>query len=112
MGRMQDLGFELRREAQLSTLTQRSNRSPWILRQVMRLLSSRIRKKAKRHRVGYSFLFMKASGDQFTRDRSPHRFRGYSRRLLIGSFLSNRPTRPTAYVEKGRAKGKVVVKVR
>ena len=38
--------------------------SPWILRQVMRLLSYRIRKKAKRHRVSYSFLFMKASGDQ------------------------------------------------
>src|SRR6266436_872467 len=36
----------------------------WILRQVMRLLSYRIRKKAKRHRVSYSFLFMRASGDQ------------------------------------------------
>src|SRR5438477_12792574 len=36
----------------------------WILRQVIRLLSYRIRKKAKRHRVSYSFLFMKANGDQ------------------------------------------------
>jgi hypothetical protein len=32
--------------------------SSWILRQFMRLLSYRIRKKAKRHRVSYSFLFM------------------------------------------------------
>ena len=30
----------------------------------MRLLSYRIRKNAKRQRVSYSFLFMKASGDQ------------------------------------------------
>src|SRR5437762_3596827 len=30
----------------------------WILRQVMRLLSYRIRKKAKRHHVSYSFLFI------------------------------------------------------
>ena len=36
----------------------------WGVRQVMRLLSHRIRKAAKRHRVSYSFLFMKASGDQ------------------------------------------------
>src|SRR5438132_3930126 len=38
--------------------------APWILRQAMRLLSYRIRKKAKRHHVSYSFLFMKADGDQ------------------------------------------------
>src|SRR2546422_6931751 len=38
--------------------------SGWMLRQVMRLLSYRIRRKAKRHRVSYSFLFMRANGDQ------------------------------------------------
>src|SRR6266849_528812 len=38
--------------------------STWILRKVMRLLSYRIRKKAKQHHVHYSFLFMKADGDQ------------------------------------------------
>jgi NADPH:quinone reductase-like Zn-dependent oxidoreductase len=38
--------------------------STWILRLVMRLLSYRIRQKAKRHQVSYSFLFMRASGDQ------------------------------------------------
>ncbi len=38
--------------------------SPWFLRQVMSLLSYRIRRKAKRHRVSYSFLFMRASGGQ------------------------------------------------
>src|SRR5205814_1129894 len=35
-----------------------------ILGLVMRLLSFRIRRQARRHRVDYSFLFMRASGDQ------------------------------------------------
>ena len=38
----------------------------WFLRLVMRLLSYGIRKKAKRHRVSYSFLFMRASGEQLS----------------------------------------------
>jgi NADPH:quinone reductase-like Zn-dependent oxidoreductase len=36
----------------------------WGVRQVVRLLSHPIRKAAARHRVSYTFLFMKASGDQ------------------------------------------------
>src|SRR4029453_13788980 len=35
-----------------------------VLELVMRLLSFRIRRQAKRHQVHYSFLFMSASGDQ------------------------------------------------
>src|SRR2546426_9614548 len=38
--------------------------SNWILELVMRLLSFRIRRQAKRHQVNYSFLFMRGSGDQ------------------------------------------------
>lgn len=38
--------------------------SNWIVRQVMRLLGYRTRKKAKRRHVSYSFLFMRANGDQ------------------------------------------------
>jgi len=38
--------------------------SGWMLRLVMRLLSYGIRKKAKRRGVDYSFLFMRANGDQ------------------------------------------------
>jgi NADPH:quinone reductase-like Zn-dependent oxidoreductase len=83
----------------------------WILRQVMRLLSHRIRKSAKRHRVSYSFHFMKPSGDQLRQ---------------IGSLIDSGAIRPTvdrvfpfestkealAYVERGRARGKVIVKMR
>src|SRR6266540_6549006 len=42
----------------------KDQRSSWFLRLVMSLLSYGIRKKAKRHHVSYSFLFMKADGDQ------------------------------------------------
>src|SRR5713226_1731982 len=38
----------------------------WFLRLVMSLLSSGIRRKAKHHRVSYSFLFMRASGQQLS----------------------------------------------
>src|SRR5687768_2220875 len=39
----------------------RENGLNWFLRQVMRLLSSGIRQKAKRHGVSYSFVFMRAN---------------------------------------------------
>jgi alcohol dehydrogenase len=83
----------------------------WGLRLAMRLLSHRIRANAKRHNVDYSFLFMRANGDQLRE---------------IGSLIDARVIHPVvdrifpfgstkealAYVEKGRAKGKVIVKVR
>jgi NADPH:quinone reductase-like Zn-dependent oxidoreductase len=85
--------------------------SSWSLRLAMRLLSYRIRQKAKRYHVGYSFLFMRANGEQLRE---------------IGSLVDAKIIRPVvdrifplestkealAYVEKGRAKGKVIVKVR
>src|SRR4029079_15796669 len=38
----------------------------WVLRLAMGLLSYRIRRRAKRHHVRYSFLFMRPSGDQLS----------------------------------------------
>ena len=38
--------------------------TPWILRPATRFLSYRARKAAKRRQVGYSFLFMRANGEQ------------------------------------------------
>jgi len=67
--------------------------SPWILRQVMRLLSYRIRKKAKRYGVSYSFLFMKASGDQLREIGRLIDSRLFGP-LWIGSSHSNRLTKP------------------
>jgi NADPH:quinone reductase-like Zn-dependent oxidoreductase len=83
----------------------------WILRQVMRLLSYRIRKKAKRHRVSYSFLFMKASGDQLHEITSLIDS-GIIRPIVDRVFPFESTKEAMAYVEHGRAKGKVIVKVR
>jgi len=83
----------------------------WILRQVMRLLSYRIRKKAKRHRVSYSFLFMRASGDQLHEITSLIDS-GIIRPVVDRVFPFESTKEAMAYVEHGRAKGKVIVKVR
>jgi NADPH:quinone reductase-like Zn-dependent oxidoreductase len=85
--------------------------SSWILRQIMRLLSYRIRKKAQRHRVSYSFLFMRASGDQL-REIGRLIDSGTIRPVVDRVFPFEATNEALAYVERGRAKGKVVVKVR
>ena len=85
--------------------------APWILRQAMRLLSYRIRKKAKRHHVSYSFLFMKADGDQL-RAITSLIDSGIIRPVVDRVFPFESTKEAMAYVEHGRAKGKVIVKVR
>jgi NADPH:quinone reductase-like Zn-dependent oxidoreductase len=84
--------------------------SPWILRQVMRLLSYRIRKKAQRHGASYSFLFMKASGHQL-REIGRLVESGIVRAVVDRVFPFEATNEAMAYVERGRAKGKVVVRV-
>ncbi len=85
--------------------------SNWIVRLVMHVLSYRIRKKAKRHHVSYSFLFMRANGDQL-REISSLIDSGVIRPVVDKVFPFQSTKEALAYVEKGRAKGKVVVKVR
>jgi NADPH:quinone reductase-like Zn-dependent oxidoreductase len=83
----------------------------WLLNLVMSLLSYRIRKKAKRHNVRYSFLFMRASGDQL-REISSLIDSGRIRPVVDRVFPFDAIKEAMAYVEKGRAKGKVVVNMR
>ncbi len=83
----------------------------WIVRLAMRLLSYRIRNKAKRHHVSYSFLFMRASGDQL-REIGSLIDSGIIRPVMDRVFPFESTKEAMAYVETGRAKGKVVVKVR
>ncbi len=84
--------------------------SGWILRQLMGVLSYRIRRQARRHRVDYSFLFMKASGDQL-REITSLIEAGTVRPVVDRTFPFESAGEALAYVETGRAKGKVVVKV-
>ena len=85
--------------------------SGWMLRQVMRFLSYGIRRKAKRHRVSYSFLFMRANGDQL-REITSLIDSGIIRPIVDRVFPFESIKEALAYVDTGRAKGKVVVKVR
>ncbi|MGH7073235.1 MAG: NADP-dependent oxidoreductase [Stellaceae bacterium] len=83
----------------------------WVLRQVMRLLSAGIRKKAKRRHVSYSFLFMRANGEQLSRITSLIES-GIIRPVVERVFPFESTNEAMAYVETGRAKGKVVITVR
>ena len=83
----------------------------WIVRLAMRFLSYRVRRAARRRHVRYSFLFMRANGEQL-RELSSLIDSGVIRPVVdrVFSFASTKEA--MAYVETGRAKGKVVVKVR
>ena len=78
---------------------------------MMHLLSYQIRIKAKRHHVSYSFLFMRASGDQL-REIGCLIDAGVIRPVVDRVFPFGLTNEAMAYVESGRVKGKVVVKVR
>jgi NADPH:quinone reductase-like Zn-dependent oxidoreductase len=86
-------------------------RSPWFVRLVMRLLSFGIRRKARRRNVTYSFLFMKASGRQL-REITRLIESGVIRPVVDRVFPFESTNEAMAYVESGRAKGKVIVKIK
>lgn len=81
------------------------------LKLVMRLLSYRIRKEAKRRGVSYSFLYMRASGDQL-RELTALIDSRVIRPVVDRVFPFESTPDALAYVETGRAKGKVIVKVK
>lgn len=83
----------------------------WFLRTVMRFLSYSIRKKAKRHGVSYSFLFMRAHGEQL-REITGLIDSGAIRPVVDRIFPFAATEEALTYVDTGRAKGKVVVKLR
>ncbi|MFF2217092.1 NADP-dependent oxidoreductase [Streptomyces antibioticus] len=80
-----------------------------VLRLAMTALSARTRRQAKRLGVTYSFLFMKADGDQLRR-LTPLIDAGKIRPVVDRVFPFAETLQAMEYVEKGRAKaGKVVV---
>ena len=78
---------------------------------VMRLLSAGIRRKARSRGVGFSFLFMRASGSQL-REIARLFDAGAVHPVIDRVFPFESTNEALAYVEAGRAKGKVVVKIR
>jgi len=77
----------------------------------IRLLSYRVRRMARRARVRYSFLFMRPSGEQL-REIGSLIDSGMIRAVVDRVFPFESTKDALAYVESGRAKGKVVIKVR
>ena len=80
------------------------------LKTAMRFLSYRIRKAAKRHHVSYSFLFMRANGEQLGQIAALVDA-GAIKPVIDRVFPFESTNDALAYVERGRVKGKVVVKV-
>lgn len=85
-------------------------RAPWFVKSIMRLLSFGIRRKAKRSNVSFSFLFMKANGGQL-REITALIDSGAIRPVVDQVFPFESTRKAMDYVESGRAKGKVVIKM-
>ncbi|MDD4990892.1 MAG: NADP-dependent oxidoreductase [Paludibacter sp.] len=83
----------------------------WMLKVVLTLLSYKVKKAAKQQGVSYSFLFMKANGTQLSRIASLIDT-GIIRPVMDKVFSFEATNEALSYVETGRAKGKVVVKVK
>jgi NADPH:quinone reductase-like Zn-dependent oxidoreductase len=77
----------------------------------MSALSFQTRRRARRRNVTYSFLFMKANGDQL-RELTPLIEAGKIRPVVDTVFPFESTRKALEYAEAGRAKaGKVVVKM-
>ena len=85
--------------------------APGLVKLILRLLSFGVRRRAKRLGVGYAFLFMKASGSQL-REITALIDAGVIRPVVDKVFPFESTNEALAYVESGRAKGKVVVKIK
>lgn len=84
--------------------------APWFVKLIMRLLSFSVRRKAKHRNVSFSFLFMKANGKQL-REITALINSGAIRPVVDRVFPFEATQEAMAYVETGRAKGKVVIKI-
>jgi NADPH:quinone reductase-like Zn-dependent oxidoreductase len=83
----------------------------WFVQQVMRLLSFGIRRKAKRYGVSYSFVFMRANGEQLSKITSLIES-GVVRPVVDRTFPFLATNEAMDYLATGRAKGKVVIKAK
>jgi NADPH:quinone reductase-like Zn-dependent oxidoreductase len=84
--------------------------APKFIGVVMGLLSRKVRKQARKLGVSYSFLFMQANGTQL-RDLADLYDAGSLRPVIDKTFPFDQTLEALAYVEQGRANGKVVITV-
>ncbi len=81
------------------------------LKLVMRLLSRGVRSKTRKRGIAYSFLFMHADGGQLSQIASLIES-GVIKPVVDKIFPFEKTNEAMSYVEAGRAKGKVVIKVK
>lgn len=84
---------------------------PWYVKFAAKLLSSKVRKIAKKQNVNYSFLFMKANGKQLAEITKVIES-GIIKPVIDKVFPFENTNEAVKYVESGRAKGKVVIKMK
>jgi alcohol dehydrogenase len=85
--------------------------APWFVKLIVSLLSHRIRKNARQRGVAYSFLFMRADGKQL-REIASLIDAGAIRPVVERVFPFESTNGALTHVDTGRAKGKVVVKMK
>lgn len=84
---------------------------PWYLKIVIKLLSFGTRKKAKKMNVSFKFLFMRAEGKQLGQITQLIEV-GVIKPVIDKIFPFEQTNEAMSYVETGRSKGKVVIKVK
>lgn len=84
---------------------------PWYIKTIIKLLSRKVRRKAKKQNVKYDFLFMKANGHQLSQITKLIEA-GIIKPVIDKVFAFSQTNEAIKYVETGRAKGKVVIKVK
>lgn len=85
--------------------------SYWLIKMIIRFLSFGIKKKAKKKEVHFTFLFMKANGKQLA-EITKLIESGIIKPVIDKVFPLEDTNKALEYVESGRAKGKVVVKLK
>ncbi|WP_269237225.1 NADP-dependent oxidoreductase [Flavobacterium flavigenum] len=83
----------------------------WPLKLVIKLLSFSVRKKVKKQNVSFKFLFMKPEGKQLG-EITKLIEAGIIKPVIDKVFPFEQANEALSYIETGRSKGKVVVKVR
>lgn len=84
---------------------------PWYLKLVTKLISSRAKKNAKKLNTSFVFLFMRSEGKQLSQITKLIEA-GVIKPVIDKVFPFEQINEAMAYVETGRSKGKVVVKVK
>ena len=83
----------------------------FLMRFVFGLLSRKIIGRASKRRVGYSFLFVQPDGEQLTKIAKLLQA-GVIHPVIDKTFSFDNAKEALAYLETGRAKGKVVVQMK